>query len=118
MVELDVGPPAGGVVTLLAIAAEAAGMHVAAAVAADAFGAELLGGDRCRVALVAGHFLVPSEQRPVGIARVVEVRGFPLVTVVTIAAVTTQAAGVRVLRLVASRALARQLVLEVAAAVT
>src|SRR5947207_97781 len=70
-----------------------------------------------RVAGVAGDLLVLPGEGPRGVARVVEARRLPFLAAVADAAVLAEATGVRVLRLMAAEAVARQLVLQISRAV-
>ena len=76
---------------------------------------QLLRGHGRGVAGVTVDLLVPPDERPLGVARVVEGRRLPLLVAVAVAAVLAEAPGVRVLPLVAADAFARQLVLQVPA---
>src|SRR5207253_1901765 len=86
----------------LAVLAEIALVHVILLVAVDAF---------------VGDLLVLPGEGPRGVARVVEARRLPFLAAVADAAVLAEATGVRVLRLMAAEAVARQLVLQIPRAV-
>src|SRR5437588_393967 len=85
--------------------------------AAHALGRQLLRHHVRRVAGVAGDLLVLPGEGPRGVARVVEARRLPFLAAVADAAVLAEATGVRVLRLMAAEAVARQLVLQIPRAV-
>src|SRR5215510_8257921 len=67
---------------------------------------------------VAVDSLVAPLERPLGVARVIERRWAPFLVAVALAALLAEAARMRVLATVAADALARQLVLQIAGAMT
>jgi len=85
--------------------------------AAQAVGGQLLRGHTRGMAGMTRDLLVTTHEGPLGVARMVKVRGLPLLVAVAGAAVLAQPQGMRVLRLVAAEAFARQLVLEISGAV-
>ena len=84
VVEGDMRAPALRRVALVAASAERPQVHIARAMAADALRAELLGRGGCGVTDVAAHLGVLADQRPLGIACVIEGRGFPGLVAVTL----------------------------------
>src|SRR6185295_11019080 len=91
--------------TLGAIHAELSSMHVARAVTVHARGLEVLCGEVRGVAGVADNFLVPSLERPLGIARVIERDGRPLLVAVARVALHAEAPGMRVFAAMAALAI-------------
>src|SRR6266566_2267223 len=117
VIEAHATAPALRRVALIALLAEAAGVHIVRPMAAHALGRQLLRPHVRRVAGVTADLLVPPGEGPRGVARVVEARRLPFLAAVADAAVLAEATGVRVLRLMAAEAVARQLVLQVPRAV-
>src|SRR5205823_540118 len=113
VIEAHAGAPARRRVALIAFLAELAGVHVVGPVAAHAFGGQLLRRHARGMAGMTPDLLVTADEGPLGVARMVEARGLPLLVAVAGAAVLAEAGGVRILRLVTAEALARQLVLEI-----
>ena len=72
-------------------------MHIARPMAADAFRAELLGRGGCSVTDVTADLGVLAEERPLGIACVIEGRGLPGLVAVALVTLLTEATGMRVL---------------------
>src|SRR2546429_2555554 len=117
VIEAHARAPALRRVALVALLAEAAGVHIVRPMAAHALGRQLLRHHVRRVAGVAGDLLVLPGEGPRGVAGVVEARRLPFLAAVADAAVLAEATGVRVLRLMAAEAVARQLVLQISRAV-
>jgi hypothetical protein len=117
MIKADVGAPPCGTMALLALSAEFPRVHVACSMTARAVRCQLLSGYRRSVTGVTLDLLVLSGERPMRIACVIERDGLPLLVAMTPATIPAEPAAVRVLRLVAADALARQLVVQIAAAV-
>src|SRR3984893_7095990 len=117
VIEAHARAPALRRVAVIAFLAEMAGVHVVRPVAAQALSGQLLRGHTRGMAGMTGDLLVLAHEGPLGVARMVKARGLPLLATVAGAAVLAEPQGVRVLRLVAAEALARQLVLEISRAV-
>ena len=116
VIECDGGLPALGGVALLALRTQLACVNVAGAMATGAVGRQLLLRDDRRMTGVAGDLLMPARQIPVPVAGVVECRRLPLLVAVALLALCAEAAGVRVLALVAAEAILGDFLLQVAAA--
>src|SRR5205823_5803873 len=102
VIEAHARAPALRRVALIALLAEAAGVHIVRPMAAHALGRQLLRHHVRRVAGVAGDLLVLPGEGPRGVARVVEARRLPFLAAVADAAVLAE---VHVVRLVAGDAL-------------
>jgi hypothetical protein len=118
VIERDGCLPALRRMTLLALCAELACMHVTRTVAARAFRWQLLSSHYGGVTGMAFHLLVAAGELPMPVACMIECRGFPLVIAVTLLASGSEPAGMRVLPLVAAEAVLGDFLLQVAAAVT
>src|SRR2546429_9395569 len=102
VIEAHAGAPARRRVALIAFLAELAGVHVVGPVAAHAFGGQLLRRHARGMAGMTPDLLVTADEGPLGVARMVEARGLPLLVAVAGAAVLAEAGGVRLLRPVAA----------------
>src|SRR5947207_2426248 len=87
VIEAHARAPALRRVALIALLAEAAGVHIVRPMAAHALGRQLLRHHVRRVAGVAGDLLVLPGEGPRGVARVVEARRLPFLAAVADAAV-------------------------------
>src|ERR1700751_4896782 len=94
VIEAHVRTPALRRVALVAAGAERAEVHIARLVAADAFRAELLRGDRRGVTDMAADLGVLADQRPFRVARVIEVGRLPGLVAVALVALLAEAPGV------------------------
>ena len=116
VIEVRFGAPSRWRVALRAVDSEFPGMHVRCAVAADATRLELLRGDVRRMTRVTGDLLVPSFERPAAVARMIEYGGQPLLIAMARLALGAKAAGVRVFGAMAALTIARQRIVQAAAA--
>src|SRR5256885_13468603 len=78
VIEAHTGAPARRRVALIAFLAELAGVHVVRPVAADAFGGQLLRRHARGVAGMTPDLLVTADERPLGVARMIEARGLQI----------------------------------------
>ncbi len=117
VIEIDDLLPTFGNVAFLAPDAKPRGVHVARSMAAHAVRWKLVCAQRCSVTGVAVHLRMEADELPATVARVIERRRLPLLVAMTMRAVRSEPARVRILTLVAAKAVLGQLVVQIAGSV-
>ena len=112
VVKVSVAAPARRRVALSAVHAELPGVHVAGTMAGDAARLEVLACHDAGMAGVAVDLFVPSFERPLGVARVIEGGRKPLLVAMARAALFAESPCVRIHALVATITGARQRIVQ------